>query len=102
VVEVSTTGVIYSVLCSDVVDRDAVYWPPCGVYFAWVDLRDSRQVVSTSCDTRVYPKCSDFVSEQRESLDCYEIDIIMYILNNDTNYFYIIITNLSKSRIDVI
>jgi hypothetical protein len=33
--------------------------------------RDSHQDVSTSRDTPVYPKYSDFVSEPRESLNLY-------------------------------
>ena len=32
---------------------------------------DSHQEVSTSWDALVYPKCSDSISEPRESLNCY-------------------------------
>jgi hypothetical protein len=39
-------------------------------------LRDSLQEVPTSWDTRVYPKCSNLISEPRESLNCYMIQHI--------------------------
>jgi hypothetical protein len=42
--------------------------------------RDSVQEVETSWDTRVYPKCSDCVSEPRENLNCYVKFYSVYLM----------------------